>query len=1179
MARCFASISLTTKTTLALSATATFFMLLLAAATYHFARQELRQTIIANQNLTMTSLANQLDDRLASAQRYLQLLAEHLAEKQQNRGAGSQELLTHHVEAFHFFDAGLVLVSPTGRIIAESPSDARRIGLDRSNRAYVQQVLKTNQPVITEPYHLSRSPYAPVVAFAVPLQNKAGHLIGVLAGQHFLLKEGFIQKLVDTPLGKSGYFYLFNQQRLVLVHPDHTRTMTTLPSGADAAVEAALQGKEGTWENRDSQQLPGLISLKRLKTVPWYLGAHYPFSEAYAPLERAKMAFIGVLLVSIPLMLVAVRICLLPFVRPLKRLTNHIRQIPEKTDAERYLAVSSNDEIGSLAASFNAMLRELDDEAVVREEYLQDYRVVSEYTSEIAVWRLLDGSIRFISANCLELLGYRDSEFYADPGLIDQLVYPDDQATWLKYHGEHTDYGNLGDSVHPPLQVRLVCRDSSVRWMLHTCHITHNKAGEVTGRRGNFSDITLVVQTQELLQHEKQFIEQLINGVATPIFVLDAAHRILHWNRAIEQLTGIDASTAKGTDCHQRCFYEQSRLTLADLILNGTADFHAYYQMTFSSKYIVGGMQAEGWLTIQGVRRYMIFEASPIYDANGTLVASIETFEDITERRNLEESLGRLTQAVEQSSSSILITDQQGMIEYVNPMFSSVTGYSPEEAIGQNPSILKSGELSQADASAIWETVTHGDVWRGELHNRKKDGTLFWELATISPLYEKNGSISGYLAIEDDITGQKEVREQLAQYRAELEGKHIELEHAFRTIEHAKREWEQTLDQLHDIIILTDAEHRIRRCNKIVSYIAGQEMRELAGQDWRELFREIGFTFLTLDASRGELFHQKSGRSYDLDVYPIRFDLGESGYVISLNDTTELRAITQELEKTLSDLKEAQLQVLQQEKMASLGQLAAGVAHEINNPMGYISSNLATLDKYCQRLSEFITRGDQVMLACQDQSVVQQLQQSRQHLKIDRILTDISQLIAESQEGAERVRRIVQDLKSFSRVDQAETALIDLNEALDTTINIAWNEIKYAAVLQREYGVIPKIHCFPQQLNQVFLNLLVNAAHAIQALQREQQGQITVRTWADTAMLYIAISDTGCGMNEEIRARIFDPFFTTKDVGKGTGLGLSISHEIIKKHGGEIRVESEPGKGTTFTVCLPLSPDLQPVSG
>ncbi|MBV5349969.1 GHKL domain-containing protein, partial [bacterium] len=298
-----------------------------------------------------------------------------------------------------------------------------------------------------------------------------------------------------------------------------------------------------------------------------------------------------------------------------------------------------------------------------------------------------------------------------------------------------------------------------------------------------------------------------------------------------------------------------------------------------------------------------------------------------------------------------------------------------------------------------------------------------------------------------------------------------------------------------------------------------------------------------------------------------------TGYVISLNDTTELRATTQELETALDELNSAQSQIYQQEKMASIGQLAAGVAHEINNPMGFITSNLGSLDKYVSRLSEFIGVVDQALLSCCDEAQAGPVLEARKRLKIDRILDDAHQLIIESQDGAGRVRRIVQDLKSFSRVDQAETALIDLNEALETTINIAWNEIKYVATMNREFGDIPKVKCFPQQLNQVFLNLLVNAAHAL----GDTRGEITVRTEQEGDQVLVKISDTGCGMPEEVQRKIFDPFFTTKEVGKGTGLGLSISYDIIKKHGGSIEVESEVGRGTVFTVRLPV--EAQQVTG
>lgn len=1155
------NLSLATKVTLSLSLTATFFMLVLAGATYHFARYELQQTIVTNQNLSVASLANQLDDKLASAQSYLQLLSVHLYERHQSGSEDFQELLVHHDEAYHFFDAGLVVVSAKGRIIAESPHVPHRVGLDRSNREYFRRVMQSGGPIITEPYQLSLPPYQPVVAVAVPIKDHKGQLAGVLVGRYSLLKDGFLQKLIDTPIGKSGYFYLFNQRRQLLVYPVHNRILTVVPSGANVVMDVALAGREGTWVTPNSKQVPSLSSIKRLKTVPWYLAAYYPLQEAYAPLHRAKIAFVGVLLVCVLLVLIAVRVSLLPLIVPLKRLTNHIRELTQHTANERYLQVTSQDELGSLTAAFNDMLQELDDEAVVRNENLEAYKIVSEYTSEIAVWRMLDGSIRFISANCLELTGYSDAEFYADASLLDRLVHPDDQKHWVGHYDNHGT-----DERHPPFQVRFISRDGSVRWMLHTCHVTCNSNGEITGRRGNFSDISLVVQTQELLHNEKLFIENLINSAATPIFVLDANHKILYWNQAIEQFTGMLATAMKGTDNQRSCFYNSTQSTLADLILDAATDFSAYPHKVVSSKYVAGGMRSEGWVVLNGVQRYIIIDASPIVNASGDVVAAIETLEDITERRNLEESLGRLTQAIEQSSSAIVITGPNGLIEYVNPMFSRFTGYSPEEVVGQNPRILKSGETSQVSYAELWSTVASGKVWRGEFHNKRKDGTLFWEFASISPLFDKSGAINGYLAIKDDITEQKAARELLAKYRNQLEDKHLELEKAFKTIEHAKREWEATLDQLHDIIILTDEKHCIRRCNRMLANIAGQDMAELQGRDWRDLFKQIGFTFVSFDATRGELLHKRSARIYDLDVYPISFTEAEAGFVISLNDTTELRATTQELEKALADLKEAQMQIFQQEKMASIGQLAAGVAHEINNPMGYISSNLGTLDKYVDRLTEFISISDQLAHSCENNTYLTQLQDARQQLKVDRIMEDLHHLIQESLEGAERVRRIVQDLKSFSRVDQAATALIDLNETLDTTINIAWNEIKYVAELHRDFGQIPKITCFPQQLNQVFLNLLVNAAHAMEG----QRGVLTVKTRFENDFVEVSFSDTGCGIAEDIQKRIFEPFFTTKEVGKGTGLGLSISYDIIKKHGGAILVNSKPDQGTTFTVRLPV---------
>ncbi len=282
----------------------------------------------------------------------------------------------------------------------------------------------------------------------------------------------------------------------------------------------------------------------------------------------------------------------------------------------------------------------------------------------------------------------------------------------------------------------------------------------------------------------------------------------------------------------------------------------------------------------------------------------------------------------------------------------------------------------------------------------------------------------------------------------------------------------------------------------------------------------------------------------------------------SLSETQQL---AEDLDSAYQKLKATQSQILQQEKMASVGQLAAGVAHEINNPMGFITSNLSTLKRYQEKLTSYLEQLEDWLQQEGSAEILSLQKKLKKEKKISYLLEDIVDLIEESGDGATRVRDIVQNLKSFSRVDQTEFALSDINECLRSTLAIAMNEIKYKARVEEDFGKIPMLACFPQQLNQVFLNILVNAAQAI-----EEKGVIKVRTWADADKVVVAISDNGPGIPEAIRDKIFEPFFTTKDVGQGTGLGMSISYDIIKEHQGQIKVDSELGQGTTFTIELPL---------
>ncbi|SEA34669.1 Signal transduction histidine kinase regulating C4-dicarboxylate transport system [Desulfuromusa kysingii] len=279
----------------------------------------------------------------------------------------------------------------------------------------------------------------------------------------------------------------------------------------------------------------------------------------------------------------------------------------------------------------------------------------------------------------------------------------------------------------------------------------------------------------------------------------------------------------------------------------------------------------------------------------------------------------------------------------------------------------------------------------------------------------------------------------------------------------------------------------------------------------------------------------------------------------------ELQEITGKLNDAYQLLKSSQSQILQQEKMASVGQLAAGIAHEINNPMGFINSNLSAMKRYQGKFSKYIHQLEDYLDLVAPYEVLNQQKGLKKDQKIDYMFEDIEDLIDESIEGAARVIKIVQDLKSFSRLDQSDFAKADINKCLESTIAIAWNEIKYKVTLVKEYGEVPMIDCYPQHLNQVFLNILLNAAQAI-----PDTGNIKVKTWTEQDKINISISDNGIGIPEDIKERIFEPFFTTKDVGKGTGLGMSISYEIIKKHKGRITLDSLEGVGTTFRLELPL---------
>jgi PAS domain S-box-containing protein len=273
-----------------------------------------------------------------------------------------------------------------------------------------------------------------------------------------------------------------------------------------------------------------------------------------------------------------------------------------------------------------------------------------------------------------------------------------------------------------------------------------------------------------------------------------------------------------------------------------------------------------------------------------------------------------------------------------------------------------------------------------------------------------------------------------------------------------------------------------------------------------------------------------------------------------------------ELETILNDLKNAQMQLIQSEKLASLGQLTAGIAHEINNPINFVSANIEPLKQDFEELQMLIEQYTALQHSTNVSHDLLKIQQMSHQIDVSYLIEEIKALLTGIDEGAKRTKEIVMGLRNFSRLDESETKLANIHDGLDSTLMLLRHRIKNRITVERSYGTLPLIECYPGKLNQVFMNILTNAIQAIPG-----KGFIWINTWQQSNEIHISIKDSGKGMTAKVKDRIFEPFFTTKGVGAGTGLGLSISYGIIQKHNGKIDVHSQPGKGAEFIITLPVS--------
>ena len=563
--------------------------------------------------------------------------------------------------------------------------------------------------------------------------------------------------------------------------------------------------------------------------------------------------------------------------------------------------------------------------------------------------------------------------------------------------------------------------------------------------------------------------------------------------------------------------------------------------------------QSIGIIIVQNYEHSGVFDKQ---DQNLLEFAAGQLAESI-KRKQIESKIYQLSRSVEQSPVTTVITDLQGNIQYVNPKFCQVTGYSFEEAIGQNPRILKSGETAAEEYRKLWDTISKGDVWRGRFHNKKKNGELYWEDASIGPIKNEKGETTHYLAVKEDITERVEAENHLNKLN---------------------RQNEILLTSFPSVLMVMDKDEKVIRWNK--------KAEEIFGLSWQAVrhkqLLELPLSWSWEQVSEGITTSRQNRYISQLTDVPFEKDGGVHGFLnvtiapfVGAEDIIDGYLIHAE---DITEKKIAQGQQAHAQKLESIGRLAAGIAHEINTPAQYVGDNTHFLQDAFNDLKRLLEIFRKMQDASDDREEQARLltaaKRIAEEIGLDFLIDEIPMAIGQSLDGISKVSRIVRAMKEFSHPGGKEKTLIDLRMAIENTITVSRNEWKYVADMETDFDEsLTTVPCFPDEFNQVVLNLIINAAHAIDSKVKgaQSKGTILIKTRKVDDMAEITVKDDGPGIAREIQKKIFDPFFTTKEVGKGTGQGLAISHDVIvNKHGGSISVESTPGEGASFVIQLPL---------
>ncbi|WP_291994471.1 PAS domain S-box protein [Candidatus Accumulibacter sp. ACC003] len=687
-------------------------------------------------------------------------------------------------------------------------------------------------------------------------------------------------------------------------------------------------------------------------------------------------------------------------------------------------------------------------------------------------------------------------------------------------------------------------------------------------------------------RESEQRFRSLADSAPVMIWMSSDADDQCYYNRAWNTFTGTTA------DEHTRAAWT--------LVIHPDDRAPALTLIDEAKEQRTGGERVLRFRRTDGEYRQLRVHVLPRYAATGAFLGIVGSAVDVSDLLAAEQTLRRSneqlealiserTGALQQSCSdlqerehtirtitdsaqdAVVMVDDLGLVSYWNPAAERLFGWTPAEALGQGLADFLLPERFRAAHLLGYHRFQQGAA-----------GTMLGRSSEVIALTRTGAEIAVELSLSSTTLKGK-------RYAIGLLRDITERQQATAALRRETTWSESIIRSAPTLILGLGRSGEIVLFNDYAEKLSGFARDEVIGKSWSELFippvdRHEIEAIIEQAIESGEvvpfkehpiLVRDGSERLISWHSQVMHED-GEAKLILSFGvDVTERRRAERDLERNFHELKllnqrleEAQNQVLQSEKMASIGQLAAGVAHEINNPVGFVSSNLQTLKTYSQQMLQLLEAYGAAEALIDDRSTLATIAELKQALDLEFLLEDLPALIRESEDGLLRVKNIVRDLKGFSHVSESAWQAADLNAGLESTLNVVWNEVKYKARVEKNYGQLPPVECLAAQLNQVFMNLIINAVHALD--ESRGMGTITLSSGHQDDWAWVEVKDNGRGMSEDVQRRIFEPFYTTKPVGQGTGLGMSVSYSIVHKHHGRIELESMPGSGSRFRVWIPI---------